>query len=166
MWSSILWFLISFSKWLVMFEQNLFIAHLYTSFGEMSPQKCELLQFSCIHKFFPLWNAQRPWIIKMGEITSELCGAGGGGEWGSEATGQEGCPLSPLWPSSCSGLWARPFQRLPDILHPPAWRGKLDGDVGDHPQSVLGLWMLRFPTRNLSWHGLLDTCPFIYPQLF
>ena len=35
-----------------MFEQNLFIAHLYTSFGEMSPQKCELLQFSCIHKFF------------------------------------------------------------------------------------------------------------------
>ena len=35
-----------------MFRQNFFIAHLYTSFGEMSPHKCELLQFSCIHKFF------------------------------------------------------------------------------------------------------------------
>lgn len=28
-----------------MFEHNLFLAHLYTSFGEMSPQKCELANF-------------------------------------------------------------------------------------------------------------------------
>ena len=51
-----------------MFEQNLFIAHLYTSFGEMSPQKCELLQFSCIHKFFSFVKCPKPWIIKMGEM--------------------------------------------------------------------------------------------------
>lgn len=44
--------LVGVKQYLVVFNFVLFLAHLYTSFGEMSPQKCELLQFSCIHKFF------------------------------------------------------------------------------------------------------------------
>lgn len=131
-----------------MFEHKSFLAHLYTSFGEMSPQKCELLQFSCIHKILFLCEMRKDLNHKDGGCASELCGGGGEGA-GQKPQGKRAVLSASSDPTpalACGHVLFRDFLTACILL----LEEETGQGCGRSPPNVLGLLNAHIstPTRN------------------
>lgn len=153
----------------MMFE-HLFIAHFYTSFGKMSIQRCHLLRFSCIHKFL---FVECPKTLNHkdgggGRRAPELRGGRGRGEGGLEATGHEGCPLSPSWHISSSGCGHVLFRDFPIscILRSMRETGRACGwSPSECPWPSghwFGIWHLSFYLSRIVLASLRDKNDFFH----